>query len=91
MEFEIGSKLKELESLFIDQNIISIVLIGLLILIVWFLPAMIAFFLNRRHFRKILVACVPAGLSFIAWFALVAWAVTGKVVNKHINKDNENV
>ena len=91
MDLDISSKLKELQSLFIDQNIITIIALVLLILIIWFLPAMIAFFLNRKHFKKILVACVPAGLSFIAWFALVAWAVTGKVVNKQLNKDNENV
>ncbi|USD21346.1 superinfection immunity protein [Microbulbifer variabilis] len=49
---------------------------------VWFLPAIVAFFLNRKHFRKILAANVPAGLSWIAWVALLAWAVTGKLRDK---------
>ncbi|WP_444895752.1 superinfection immunity protein [Microbulbifer sp. SSSA005] len=51
-------------------------------LLVWFLPALIAFFFNRKHFGKILVANVPAGLSWLAWFALLAWAVTGKMRGK---------
>ncbi|WNZ56188.1 superinfection immunity protein [Microbulbifer sp. MKSA007] len=52
------------------------------LLVFWFLPALIAFFLNRKHFGKILVANVPAGLSWLAWFALLAWAVTGKIRSK---------
>ncbi|WP_444943132.1 superinfection immunity protein [Microbulbifer sp. ZKSA006] len=51
-------------------------------LLVWFLPALIAFVFNRKHFGKIAVANVPAGLSWLAWFALLAWAVTGKMRGK---------
>ncbi|WP_020414101.1 superinfection immunity protein [Microbulbifer variabilis] len=47
-------------------------------LLVCFLPSIVAFFFNRKHFPKIFAANVPAILSWIAWFALLAWAVTGK-------------
>ncbi|WP_444920411.1 superinfection immunity protein [Microbulbifer sp. CnH-101-G] len=53
---------------------------------VWFLPAIAAFFLNRKHFRKILAANIPAGLSWIAWVALLAWAVTGKMRGKGLEE-----
>ncbi|MCO1337100.1 superinfection immunity protein [Microbulbifer sp. OS29] len=56
-------------------------------LLVWFLPAMLAFFLNRKHFRKILTANIPAGLSWVAWFALLVWAISGKVRNKKGGKE----
>ena len=60
--------------------------IGVLMLFVWFLPALLALFLNRKHFKLILLACVPAGLSLIAWSGVMVWAVTGKVVDKYRNK-----
>ena len=61
-------------------------LIGALVLFVWFLPAMLALVFNRKHFKLILIACVPAGLSLIAWSGVMVWAVTGKVVDKYRNK-----
>ena len=60
--------------------------IGVLMLFVWFLPAILALFFNRKHFKFILVACVPAGLSLIAWSGVMVWAITGKVVDKYRNK-----
>lgn len=62
-----------------ELNLLKAFLFLVFFLVVWFLPALIAFFLNRKHFGKILVANVPAGLSWLAWFALLAWAVTGKM------------
>ncbi|WP_299944800.1 superinfection immunity protein [uncultured Microbulbifer sp.] len=50
-----------------------------LFLLVWFLPSVVAFFFNRRNFGKICLANIPALLSWVAWFALLAWAVSGKV------------
>ncbi|BBM01514.1 superinfection immunity protein [Microbulbifer sp. GL-2] len=47
-------------------------------LLVCFLPSIVAFFFNRKHFPKIVAANVPATLSWIAWLALLAWAFTGK-------------
>ncbi|WP_444915223.1 superinfection immunity protein [Microbulbifer sp. ANSA003] len=65
-----------------ELNLLKAFLFLVFFLVVWFLPALIAFFLNRKHFGKILVANVPAGLSWLAWFALLAWAVTGKMRSK---------
>lgn len=47
-------------------------------LVVYFLPAILAVFFNRRHLTKIFLANIPAGLSWIAWVALIIWAITGK-------------
>lgn len=44
----------------------------------YFLPAILAFVLNRKHKMQILIANVPAGVSWIMWFAILAWAFTGK-------------
>lgn len=59
-------------------------------LLVWFAPAIVAVFLNPKHAKLIAIACVPAGLSFIAWGALMVWAVTGKVVDKYKSKVSVN-
>jgi hypothetical protein len=50
-----------------------------LVLFVWFLPVILAAFLNRPHLKYIAIAAIPAGLSFIAWGALIVWACSGKV------------
>ena len=47
-------------------------------LAIYFLPSIIASFRNRRHLGKIFLANIPAGLSWIAWIALIVWAFTGK-------------
>lgn len=76
---------------FIDQSLASgnygmIWLVIAVILVFWFLPAFLAFFLNRKHFKLILLACIPAGLSFVAWGGVIVWATTGKVVEKYANR-----
>lgn len=53
-----------------------------LLFVVWFLPAILAFFFNRKQLRIIAVACVPAGFSVIAWSGLMLWAVTGNALNR---------
>ncbi|WP_273023055.1 superinfection immunity protein [Rheinheimera sp.] len=55
---------------------------GLLILAVWFLPSLLALAFNRQHAGKIALLNIPAGFSWIAWVALLVWAVTGKLSNK---------
>lgn len=55
---------------------------GLLFLAVWFLPSLLALAFNRRHAGKIALLNIPAGFSWIAWVALLVWAVTGKLSNK---------
>ena len=49
-----------------------------LFLLVYFLPSIIASFRNRQHLGKIFLANIPAGFSWIAWCALIVWAITGK-------------
>ena len=82
MDFKISEKIEKIQQLFVGQNNSMIFILGLVVLIFWFLPAILALFFNRKHFKKILVACIPAGFSFIAWFALIGWAVTGKLTEK---------
>ena len=55
---------------------------GLLFIAVWFLPSLLALAFNRQHLGKILLLNIPAGFSWIAWLALLAWAVTGKLSDK---------
>lgn len=59
------------------------VLVGMLVAVIWFLPAALALIFNRKHFKLILVACVPAGLSLIAWSGLMVWATTGNMIDKY--------
>jgi len=49
---------------------------------VWFLPSLLAIFFNRGHLGKIFLANIPAGLSWIAWVALLVWAATGRMSGK---------
>lgn len=55
---------------------------GLLFIAVWFLPSLLALAFNRQHLGKILLLNIPAGFSWIAWLALLVWAVTGKLSDK---------
>ena len=55
---------------------------GLLFLAVWFLPSLLALAFNRQHAGKIALLNIPAGFSWMAWVALLVWAVTGKLSNK---------
>ena len=76
---------------FIDEilqsdNYVLITSVVIATLIVWFLPAMLALIFNRKHFKYILLACVPAGLSMIAWGGVMVWATTGKVFGKYADK-----
>jgi hypothetical protein len=48
------------------------------LLAIYFLPSIIASFRNRQHLGKIFLANIPAGFSWIAWFALAVWAFSGK-------------
>jgi len=68
---------------------LQFLLFGTFILLIWFLPAILALFFNPRHAKYILVACVPAGLSFIAWGGVMVWAVTGKVFDRFKDKVKE--
>ncbi|WP_395344678.1 superinfection immunity protein [Ningiella sp. W23] len=67
-------------------NGVQIGIILFAVAVVWFLPAMVAAVLNPAHAKYILVACVPAGFSIIAWCGLMVWACTGKVFEKYKDK-----
>lgn len=55
---------------------------GLFFLAVWFLPSLLALAFNRQHLGKIVLLNIPAGFSWVAWLALLVWAVTGKLSNR---------
>lgn len=69
---------------------IQIALFTVVFFSVWFLPAIVALFLNPKHAKYIAIACVPAGVSFIAWGGVMVWAVTGKVFDRARNNSAHN-
>jgi hypothetical protein len=70
-------------SYFENASVLQWVIIGTAVFAIWFLPAALALMFNRKHFELILVACVPAGFSIIAWSGLMVWATTGNIVDKY--------
>ena len=76
-----------IDEILAQENYAFMALLAIGVLIIWFLPAMLALIFNRKHFKLILLACIPAGLSFIAWGGVLIWATTGKVVDKYAKKD----
>ncbi len=47
--------------------------------IIWFIPTLLALFFNRKYLKQIFIVNIPAGFSFVAWGACIAWAVSGKL------------
>jgi hypothetical protein len=72
-------------------NHILFVAAGFGVLILWFLPAILALIFNRKYLKAIFLACFPAGFSFVAWGGLLLWAVLGKskILDKH--RDDSSV
>lgn len=80
-----------IDKILVSENYAFIALVVVATLIVWFLPALIALIFNRKHFKYILLACIPAGMSLIAWGGVMVWAVTGKTMAKYADKiDGKN-
>lgn len=73
-------------AIFEQASGLQLAIIGGLVALVWFLPAILALFFNPKHFKYIALACIPAGISFIAWSGVMVWAVTGKVFDKYRTK-----
>ena len=71
-----------LTQLFATTTPLQMTVIGALVLLLWFLPAAVALVFNRKHFKLIFLACIPAGLSLIAWSGVMVWAVTGNMMNR---------
>ncbi len=69
-----------------QADLVFLVGFGTIFLLFWFLPSLLALTFNRQHAGKIALLNVPAGFSWIAWVALIVWAVTGKLSNKLAEK-----
>ena len=79
------------EELFANANPIFVLAVVSATLVLWFLPAILAYFFNRKHAKIIAAACVPAGLSLIAWCGLMIWAVTGKGIENFRKQKEKSV
>jgi hypothetical protein len=79
-----------ISSILASDNYGFIALIFICVFVLWFLPAMLALAFNKKHFKYILLACIPAGFSFIAWGGLLVWATTGKTIGKYASKANSD-
>lgn len=78
-----------LMNIYEQTSVLALILITLIVLLVWFLPAILDLFFNPKHFKLVAIACVSAGLSFITWGALILRATTGKIIDKfRTNNDN---
>jgi len=75
-----------IDNIVASENYAFISLLMLAVVALWFLPAILALMFNRKHFKLILLACIPAGFSLIAWGGVLVWATTGKVVEKYSNR-----
>ena len=76
-----------IDKILASDNYAFMAMLAVVVVVIWFLPAILALVFNRKHFKLILLACIPAGLSFIAWGGVMVWAVTGKAVDKYANRD----
>jgi hypothetical protein len=65
-----------------QADVLFLVGFGLFFFAVWFLPSLLALAFNRQHFGKIALLNIPAGFSWVAWLALLVWAITGKLSNR---------
>ncbi len=80
-----------LSQFFATTDPILLTVVGALVILTWFLPALVALVFNRKQFKLILLACVPAGFSLIAWSGVMVWALTGNMVNRFRKKAVEPV
>jgi len=78
-----------IDNLLASDNYAFIGFILIVVFVLWFLPAMLALAFNRKQFKYILLACIPAGFSLIAWSGVLVWAITGKAFGKYANKAND--
>ncbi|MBZ9613193.1 superinfection immunity protein [Rheinheimera maricola] len=74
--------LTALSKAWLQADVLFLVSFGLFFFALWFLPSLLALAFNRQHLGKIALLNIPAGVSWIAWLALLVWAITGKLSNK---------
>ena len=70
--------MEDFQELLETQNIIITLLIIIGVIIVLFLPGIVALFRNPKRAKLIFIGCIPSVLSFWVWFGLLAWAISGK-------------
>lgn len=75
--------------IFNSISIWQFIILALIVVLLWFLPAILSLFFNPQHTKLITLACIPAGFSFIAWGGVMVWAVTGKVFDRFKDKVDE--
>ncbi|PKG56848.1 superinfection immunity protein [Shewanella sp. GutDb-MelDb] len=80
-----------IDNILASDNYLFMAMLAVVVLVLWFLPAMLALIFNRKHFKLILIACIPAGFSMIAWGGVMVWATTGKAVDKYAKRDKKQV
>jgi multidrug efflux pump subunit AcrB len=72
--------------MFSQMNASTLALMIPALVALYFLPAILAVLLNRRHKGKIIAANVPAGFSWFLWFGVLAWAVTGRSRSEELDQ-----
>jgi hypothetical protein len=87
MNFDLSEKLDRFTQLFASMSLAQGLAFALLFFVVWFLPTLVATLYNRKNLGKIFLANFPAGLSWVAWVAVLAWAATGKMRGRQSDKD----
>lgn len=75
-----------IDEILMSTDYVFMSLLAIFVLVVWFLPALLSLFFNPKQFKYILLACIPAGFSFIAWGAVMAWALGGQAITKYAMK-----
>ena len=78
-----------IDNILASDNYLFLALLAIAVVFLWFLPALLALVFNRKHFKLILIACIPAGFSLIAWAGVLVWATTGKAVDKYANRSQK--
>ena len=61
-----------------SPNLLSVTSLLIVFVFIVFIPGMIALFRNPKRSKVIFFSCIPASLSYIAWFGLLMWAISGK-------------
>lgn len=78
-----------IDNILASDNYLFLAILAVVVVFIWFLPALLALVFNRKHFKLILLACIPAGFSLIAWGGVLVWATTGKVIDKYANRSQK--
>ncbi|MBE0362831.1 hypothetical protein PULV_a0411 [Pseudoalteromonas ulvae UL12] len=78
--------MEDLSALFTNMTAMEYAIVVPLMLAIYFIPTILAFFFNRKYIKIIAAVNVPAGLSMIAWGGLIVVAVTGSASETLLKK-----